>query len=351
MRTITNIAFLFWLSIFWGQESFSGYIDTSNYQGDVYLSVVDDYRKINGVYSEQVLAKTTVDSTGYFQFKNLLLESKNKIYRIHVDNCAQPDENAHVNGYCNGNKSIVFIANNTDQIELPFSFDNEMFCSINSTNEKSSVFVKIDSLKADMKFAYTDIRSEVGRNLNNKTWFKTLQDFGQQLEEPLAELYIYAFLSDRTNEFHNYYVKDLRDNSYYDELKIRLEQHYPNTRLTRQYVNEIAADRYMLSVSNDNNTTLNWTKILIVLLSLSILINAFLVFKFLKRKRNRASNLKNLLSKQELVVLEHLLQNKSNKDIAEALFLSVSTIKSHTNNIYKKLNVQSREEVNTLFSR
>ena len=53
--------------------------------------------------------------------------------------------------------------------------------------------------------------------------------------------------------------------------------------------------------------------------------------------------------KQEQVVLDHLLKNKTNKDIAEALFLSVSTVKSHTNNIYKKLNVQSRDDAKSLF--
>ena len=38
-----------------------------------------------------------------------------------------------------------------------------------------------------------------------------------------------------------------------------------------------------------------------------------------------------------------------NKDIAEALFVSVSTVKTHVNNVYKKLNVQTRKEVKNLF--
>jgi DNA-binding NarL/FixJ family response regulator len=66
-------------------------------------------------------------------------------------------------------------------------------------------------------------------------------------------------------------------------------------------------------------------------------------------KSIKSKDLKSRLSKQEQIVLEHLLLDKSNKDIAEALFLSVSTIKTHTNNIYKKLNVQSREEAKSLF--
>ena len=40
-----------------------------------------------------------------------------------------------------------------------------------------------------------------------------------------------------------------------------------------------------------------------------------------------------------------MLENKTNKEIASALFVSVSTIKTHINNLYKKLEVTSREEV------
>ncbi len=61
--------------------------------------------------------------------------------------------------------------------------------------------------------------------------------------------------------------------------------------------------------------------------------------------------LKAKLSKQEQVVLEHLLLDKTNKDIAESLFLSVSTVKTHTHNIYKKLNVQSRNDAKSLFTK
>ena len=74
-----------------------------------------------------------------------------------------------------------------------------------------------------------------------------------------------------------------------------------------------------------------------------------LVFKYFKRRGNRSKTLRSQLSNQEQAVLELLLDNKSNKDIAEALFVSVSTVKSHTNSIYKKLGVTSRNEVKSLF--
>ncbi|WP_299125263.1 LuxR C-terminal-related transcriptional regulator [uncultured Winogradskyella sp.] len=331
------------------QYSFSGYINPDEWQNSVYLSIVEDYRKMSGVYSEQIIAKTTADETGFFEFKGNMLDNENRIYRIHVDKCSdvQQDFN-HFNGHCSDSEELLFIAKNTDTLNLPFSFGNQVFCAIESNNPKANAFVKIDSLKHDMRFAYGEFRSEANRKLNNKKWFKTLQYFGEALNEPIAELYIYSYLSDRSSDLHSYYVEDLKNNAYYDKLKSRLEDTYPNSPYTKQYVNELEADRYMLTATK-GQTGLNSSFYLYIFLISSVILNAILFYRIWKQKQSKTKNLKAKLSKQEQVVLEHLLENKTNKDIAEALFLSVSTVKSHTNNIYKKLNAQSREDVKSLF--
>ena len=333
------------------QYSFSGYIDSIEFESSVYLSVIEDYRKMSGVYAEQIIAKTTADSTGFFEFKGNMLDTENRIYRIHIDKCSEMEQDFnHFNGRCSDSEELLFIANNNDTLKLPFSFGNQVFCRIESNNPKANAFVKIDSLKNDMRFAYGEFRSEANRKLNNKKWFQTLQHYGETLNEPIAELYIYAYLSNRSSDLHSYYVQDLKDNTYYDNLKARLETRHPNAPYTKQYVNELEADRYMLNASS-GNLGFNWSIYLYTILVISGLLNALLFYRYWKQKQSKTKDLKKKLSKQEQVVLEHLLDNKTNKDIAEALFLSVSTVKSHTNNIYKKLNAQSRDDVKPLFIR
>lgn len=51
------------------------------------------------------------------------------------------------------------------------------------------------------------------------------------------------------------------------------------------------------------------------------------------------------LSKQEVIVRNLILEGKSNKEIANELFISLSTVKSHITNLYSKLNVASRQEL------
>jgi DNA-binding CsgD family transcriptional regulator len=44
-----------------------------------------------------------------------------------------------------------------------------------------------------------------------------------------------------------------------------------------------------------------------------------------------------------------MYEKKSNKEIASELFISHNTVKTHINNIYKKLAISNREELNSFF--
>ncbi|WP_431137200.1 helix-turn-helix domain-containing protein [Psychroserpens mesophilus] len=353
MRFLSVIASLiFFGNLVNAQHQFDGYIDNERWQSNVYLSVIEDYRTLDGINDEQIITKVDSDSSGYFQFKGNQLDKQQKIYKLHVDNCESYNQSSnHFDGHCTDSKDILFIAKSTDSITFPLSFDAQMFCDVVSNNPKTASFIKIDSLKDEMKFAYTEFRSKANRELNNKKWFKTLQNYGESLDEPLAELYIYAFLSDRSNQFHNYYLEDIKTNRYYDELLERLEANYPNSSYVRQYKAELASDQYIVSPSLENESAFNWTNVVIGLLIASVLLNLWFVFSAKQRKQKQHAHAKEQLTKQEQNVLELLLDEKTNKDIAEALFVSVSTVKTHVNNVYKKLSVNSRDELKSLFNR
>ena len=350
MRLKVAILFMCFGSLYCeAQHCFKGYIDNERWQNEVYLSVIDDYRTLSGIHEEQIISRVVTDSTGFFQFNGNQLETTNKIYKLHVDNCSTFSQNPnHFDGNCNDSKNILFIAKANDTIMFPLSYDAQMFCTISSTNVKTAAFIKIDSIKEEMKYAYGEFRSEANRKLNNKKWFKTLHKYSKELNEPLAELYAYAFVSDRSNNLHEYYLEDLKTNPYYDNLLDRLNTHYPNSPYTIQYRNELASDKYI--VFKDDNS-FNWLPITFILLVVSLLANLYFGFKLKKRSSKQRQKQIEQLTNQEQNILNLLLDHKTNKEIAEALFVSVSTVKTHVNNIYKKLNVQSREETKKLFNK
>ncbi len=63
--------------------------------------------------------------------------------------------------------------------------------------------------------------------------------------------------------------------------------------------------------------------------------------KIIELKKNRL----NKLTSREKEIIQLIIKRNKNIEIANELFVELSTIKSHINNIYKKENVNNREEL------
>ena len=81
---------------------------------------------------------------------------------------------------------------------------------------------------------------------------------------------------------------------------------------------------------------------IIGLILIFMLIGIILFQKFYKKKtKNPLSDL--TLQERKIFIL--LQQGKSNKEIADECSISISTVKSHVNNIFSKMKVSSRKEI------
>ena len=91
---------------------------------------------------------------------------------------------------------------------------------------------------------------------------------------------------------------------------------------------------------NEVETKYTYSKWLNIILGIS-LIGLFIFLVKSKRKETPVL----LLSKQETIVEKIIIEGKSNKEIAKELFISLSTVKTHITNIYKKLNLSNRSDL------
>jgi DNA-binding CsgD family transcriptional regulator len=57
-----------------------------------------------------------------------------------------------------------------------------------------------------------------------------------------------------------------------------------------------------------------------------------------------------LLTSKEILILRLLAEGKTNKEIAAAQFIELSTVKTHVNNIYTKLSVSNRKEARSRYA-
>lgn len=95
---------------------------------------------------------------------------------------------------------------------------------------------------------------------------------------------------------------------------------------------------------NEVETKYTYSKWLNIILGIALV--GLLIFSLnVKRKKVTVAS----LSKQETTVKNLILKGKSNKEIAEELFISLSTVKTHITNIYHKLNISNRDELTTKF--
>jgi DNA-binding CsgD family transcriptional regulator len=73
------------------------------------------------------------------------------------------------------------------------------------------------------------------------------------------------------------------------------------------------------------------------------------LFQKSRNKDGLKIDYKTILTNQEQNIFELMHQKNRNKNIAAILFISVSTVKTHINNIYTKLDISSRKEIDQYF--
>jgi len=76
-----------------------------------------------------------------------------------------------------------------------------------------------------------------------------------------------------------------------------------------------------------------------------------LIYIICSIKSEKRLNIIEELSNQEIKVKKYIIDGKSNKEIAEELFISLNTVKTHITNIYSKLNVSNRKELINKFEK
>ena len=347
-RIISSLLLLSCLSSY-SQYQFGGQLPDSLASRSVYLSLVEDYHRSGRVYLDQVVQTAITDSLGRFYFRGNTLPEQQRIYRIHTDNCQLGVPfGDHLVGRCSDIESVLFLAHNRDTLFLPFSDSGEVFCEINSTNDKASLLLDIEALKEDFFVEFATAPGESARTHQLRNWFQVFVSFGRSCEESLAELYIFDFLSDKRSDTYSIYLEQVGENPYFGELLNRLNTQYPGTAFSRLYEAEITTDRQLAArINQTDDFDRSWFYAIILIL---FALNLVLIWQWRKAGR-KAEIPAELLTVQEQKIVSNILEDKTNKEIAAELFVSHSTVKTHINNLYKKLGVNSRQEIKSRFQK
>jgi len=328
------------------QFQFSGEVTDNFKDATAYLTIVDEYHKSDLLLTENIIQEYKIYSLQQFAFNGDFLTSKNMLYKIHVDTCNDAiSDSKHLLNHCETSHSILFIANNTDTVFFPLNDLSQLFCEIKQTSKHNTAILEINALQESLLSNLQSSKSDGQRSIIYKNCFQKLQKFSKSFNDPLVELYTYHLYANEKSFSRPFYLDDLKKTTYYVDLLERLTLKYPKSNYTKQFKSDLKKDKYAPLESNNSGNGII-TYIIGTFLIISILVNIFL---FQKTKKELKVDYKTILTPQEQKVFELMQQKISNKAIADTLFISVSTVKTHINNIYAKLGISSRKEVDAFF--
>lgn len=287
------------------QTDISGYVvkEGSNKKPNV-VKLVQIYDEVSSNKGKvKVIDSSQVDEKGYFHFSKTLPKYP-QFYYLSLD------------GRRNKIRSKKFLLQNEDSI---FFEKSDSFLSRYRSNSISN--------KEWQKLLIFE------NKIRRKTTF--LDEIRMYSKDSLQILAV-KLISIKELEKKQLLQKDIASNrTYYVAFLEELKESDINP---QEYLFlELKLTQFEILTTEENYALSKWLNYILGFIILGMIL-------FVYRVKNSKQKLV-VLSKQELVIKELILQKKSNKEIASELFISVSTVKTHITNIYQKLQVVNRNDL------
>ncbi|MEO0528034.1 MAG: helix-turn-helix transcriptional regulator [Bacteroidota bacterium] len=302
------------------QDAISGYVNRTNadeWEEEVQLSKIK-LKDLPDFSKTKLVATTTLGKDGYFSFKRVHIADKNTIYRLHVNRIQKI-----INDTIPNDK--FFILSNKDSIQFPKG--KEFFASYRNTNKADLEWQRL------RKFETQLLNRSGSEDSISNAYLGNLKSYAKDS----LQILIVKLIGIRQLDHKKLLDKDIVQNPrYYQSLLAELRESglEPSQYL---FLENKLAFLTMEAVEKKYRTS----KLINVVLG--ILVSGLLVFIFLRRRRS-VKGIGNL-SRQEKNVQTLIVAGKTNKEIANELFISMSTVKTHITNIYSKLKVSNRQEL------
>ena len=304
------------------QNAISGYIPFENLSnGDVkvYLSrlKIEDFPDRNAA---EPIAESDIDKNGYFSFKKQIITDKNAIYRVYVKRIATLLKDTLQTDH-------LFLLSNTDSIR--FQKGDQLFSRYTNSNPADKEWQKLRNYEASL--------FGVGIGSDQHLSDAYLQDMRNYSKDSLQILLV-KLIGIKQLDNRDLLGKDIAKNpDYYLNLLKELKE----SELDRSEYLFLENKLAFLTTEVAENK-FRKSEALNILLGIVLAGLLILVIRYEKRKRKPALV---PLSKQETNIRDLILQGKSNKEIANELYISLNTVKTHITNIYYKLQVSNRQEL------
>jgi DNA-binding CsgD family transcriptional regulator len=337
-----------------GQYEISGQLNNYNslWLNEISVSAINSTGLLYDSDYDLIINKDTLDKKGFFTLKGNNLPDERRIYRIDLTN------QKHATMIQRGiNSNFIFlILNNHSTIKItspdfshsPFDYKVEG-SGENSALQQFEIF--LDRLQK--LFINQQTRTGTGKDYTQSRFNTDIRNYCDTCRWPVVAL---MAISEITDFDKDYTVHPAYYRHFLDRVKALAE---PNS----VYVKEFETKLSLHDFQNHSSTTQGGYLSMVIISTegLIILFLLILVWRLKSKARQPHSSpdkspepkreeLYETLTRREKEILTLLIEDKQNKEIASALNLEVSTIKTHIGKIYQKLNISNRNEVKTFDS-
>ena len=324
-----------------------GTIDLSEqWQPKVFLALLNSPNDIFVASPDFIIAETFINPDGSFEINTQSVPDDERFYRLYL-----------VQG---NNASVEFSATqNKNYFHLLLNRQSEIVLSATTRNNSLEVRKLDGSADTKVIFDFDKKFEKKSRELSGVLPKAQSTFLSQELET-----FIHSVVTDASNPYVGlyalYHIEDketdfLRNSDFYFNFQKRLEDELPVTPYTEAYsalLDELVGFReFVCEMPGVQPKWKDWLMIVEAVIILVLLVILTGLFQQLKKMRSLesdpANNLKPLyegLTLKQQEILSLLAAGKTNKEIAQELFVELSTVKTHINNIYRQLGVSTRKE-------
>lgn len=298
----------------YGQTAISGQLnlDEAMYESKVMLEKLN-VDHIDEVKLAEPIAWSPLKKDGTFSFDKKHLSDKDAVYRIYV---------ARVEAALRDTLAVgtTFILSKSD--EILFQKSKVPFAKYTTTNKADKEWKKLQAFEKEL--LQSQLAQDAGEN-----------QFKSYAKDSLRILMV-KLIGIKQLESKGLLEQDIQKNSdFYLALLTELKA---SEMPAKNYV--FLENRLAFLTQDVLEEQYAFSKAVNYILGFMVLaLVGFLVF------RRRKEPVVVPLSRQEQNIQNLIVQGKTNKEIANELFISISTVKTHITNIYGKLKVSGRQEL------
>lgn len=294
-------------------------LDTTRWAPMAYLSAIRDFNQLHSVSNESIILRSGIDRSGRFSFDCRKLPTEDRLYRIHFSRKGDPPASLIIGGA--DENHLFVVANNSSELDVRIPGGPKMLSGITITGyAPDKALLEINQI-AGFLDTLDYYGPAVNRDFVRQAVYDRLRSYADTCSNPLISLYAL---------YHSRFESDFPQNKAFYK------------RYLRKWKNE---DSEYFRVFRAGFPGLHKQVPWIPLSGITAILIAAGVLLLIRRRRKPGKNPYQSLTVQERKIFTLLKDGRSNKEISEECGISLSTVKSHVNNIYSKLGIKSRTDV------